>query len=60
MSTQQVPIDEGADEDEKVDPEQMFTVLVRLRHFLMFLNSHVINSQTTIACTSTVHFPWPY
>lgn len=34
---------------EKRDPDQLFTVLVPLRSFLKFLNSHVV-STTTIAC----------
>lgn len=33
------------------DPEQIFSVLVSLRSFIKFLNSHVV-STTTIACVS--------
>ncbi|KAL0945318.1 hypothetical protein HGRIS_000821 [Hohenbuehelia grisea] len=42
---------EGSQEepDEPPDPEKMFTVLVSIRSFLKFLNSHVV-STTTIAC----------
>lgn len=35
--------------EEPRDPNQLFTVLVSLRSFLKFLNSHVV-STTTIAC----------
>ena len=41
-------VDPTQDHD-KPDPDQLFTVLVSLRSFLKFLNSHVV-STTTIAC----------
>jgi len=37
------------DANEDPDPDQFFTVLVSIRSFLKFLNSHVV-STTTIAC----------
>ncbi|KAL0945319.1 hypothetical protein HGRIS_000821 [Hohenbuehelia grisea] len=47
---------EGSQEepDEPPDPEKMFTVLVSIRSFLKFLNSHVV-STTTIACVCQHH-----
>ncbi|KAF9457489.1 checkpoint protein Hus1/Mec3 [Collybia nuda] len=42
------------DEDEAPDPEKMFSVLVSIRSFLKFLNSHVV-STTTIACICQNH-----
>ncbi|KAH7928104.1 cell cycle checkpoint [Leucogyrophana mollusca] len=39
---------------EKPDPEKMFSVLVSIRSFLKFLNSHVV-STTTIACICQNH-----
>jgi hypothetical protein len=38
--------DEGHD---KTDPDLMFSVLISIKGFLKFLNSHVLSS-TTIAC----------
>jgi len=47
----------NADEErEERDPNQLFSVLVPLRSFLKFLNSHVV-STTTIACTSNPSVP---
>ncbi|KAG0701223.1 cell cycle checkpoint [Suillus ampliporus] len=39
---------------DKPDPEKMFSVLVSIRSFLKFLNSHVV-STTTIACLCHNH-----
>lgn len=36
-------------DEDPPDPDKMFTVLVSIRSFLKFLNSHVV-STTTIAC----------
>jgi len=41
-------------EENPPDPEQMFSVLVSIRSFLKFLNSHVV-STTTIACICQNH-----
>ncbi|KAG1737146.1 cell cycle checkpoint [Suillus paluster] len=48
-----VQIDDDAEDNslDKPDPDKMFCVLVSIRSFLKFLNSHVV-STTTIACTS--------
>jgi hypothetical protein len=43
--------DDGDESGGKVDPDHLFTVLVSIRSFLKFLNSHVV-STTTIACQS--------
>lgn len=43
---------EGEDDEAEKDPTQLFGVLVHVRSFLKFLNSHVV-STTTIACTSS-------
>lgn len=42
---------QNEEEEQEKDPEEMFNVLILLRSFLKFLNSHVI-STTTIACSS--------
>jgi len=42
------------DSDESQDPDQLFSVLVSIRSFLKFLNSHVV-STTTIACLCQHH-----
>ena len=41
--------DDDDDANDKPDPDQLFTVIVSIRSFLKFLNSHVV-STTTIAC----------
>jgi len=41
--------EETDEEEEEKDPQKMFTVLVSIKSFLKFLNSHVV-SNTTIAC----------
>ena len=41
--------DDEDDTNEKPDPDHLFTVVVSIRSFLKFLNSHVV-STTTIAC----------
>ncbi|KAF8921257.1 checkpoint protein Hus1/Mec3 [Mucidula mucida] len=41
-------------DDPPPDPEQLFTVLVSIRSFIKFLNSHVV-STTTIACICQNH-----
>ncbi|RDB25543.1 Checkpoint protein hus1 [Hypsizygus marmoreus] len=48
--TQNIP----EDPEDAPDPDQLFTVLVSLRSFLKFLNSHVV-STTTIACICQNH-----
>ncbi|KAG2132941.1 cell cycle checkpoint [Suillus clintonianus] len=49
-------VDDDADDDslDKPDPDKMFCVLVSIRSFLKFLNSHVV-SATTIACLCHNH-----
>lgn len=47
----QQPTDDGP--DDPPDPDQLFSVLVSVRSFLKFLNSHVV-STTTIACLCLV------
>ncbi|KAH7912827.1 cell cycle checkpoint [Hygrophoropsis aurantiaca] len=46
--------DEIQDAVDKPDPDKMFSVLVSIRSFLKFLNSHVV-STTTIACICQNH-----
>jgi len=46
--------DDADNSHEKPDPDHLFTVLVSIRSFLKFLNSHVV-STTTIACICQNH-----
>lgn len=46
---------EGEDDEAEKDPTKLFGVLVHVRSFLKFLNSHVV-STTTIACMSLAIF----
>jgi len=46
--------DDEDESSEKPDPDHLFTVLVSIRSFLKFLNSHVV-STTTIACICQNH-----
>jgi len=46
--------DDDDEPNEKPDPDHLFTVLVSIRSFLKFLNSHVV-STTTIACICQHH-----
>ncbi|EGN99302.1 hypothetical protein SERLA73DRAFT_182231 [Serpula lacrymans var. lacrymans S7.3] len=48
------PTQDKSDDDQDRDPEKMYTVLVSIRSFLKFLNSHVV-STTTIACLCHSH-----
>lgn len=43
-------------EEDPPDPEHMFSVMVSIRSFLKFLNSHVV-STTTIACVLFFLYP---
>ncbi|KAG6826143.1 hypothetical protein H0H92_000979 [Tricholoma furcatifolium] len=45
---------EDAEEEEDRDPDELFSVLVSMRSFSKFLNSHVV-STTTIACICQNH-----
>ncbi|KAF5379745.1 hypothetical protein D9615_005814 [Tricholomella constricta] len=46
--------DKAQDAEDTPDPDQFFAVLVSIRSFLKFLNSHVV-STTTIACICQNH-----
>lgn len=47
---------DNEDDEAETDPTKLFGVLVHVRSFLKFLNSHVV-STTTIACTSCFTIP---
>jgi len=47
-------VEKEEDEEGEKDPDKLFSVIISIKSFLKFLNSHVV-STTTIACESCRH-----